>query len=42
MRPPLDARTVGGVGPAVNKFEQASSDDYLMSVAGGEGLGPQV
>ena len=42
MRPPLDARTVGGVGPEVNKFEQASSDDYLMSVAGGEGLGPQV
>ena len=31
-----------GVGPQVNKFEQASSDDYLMSVAGGEGLDPRV
>ena len=25
---------VGGVGPEVNKFEQVSSDDHQMSVAG--------
>ena len=25
----------GGVGPQVNKFEQVSSDDHQMSVAGG-------
>ena len=25
----------GGIGPQVNKFEQVSSDDHQMSVAGG-------
>ena len=41
--PPLDVSTMGrgwGVGPQVNKFEQVSSDDHQMSVAGdrsGEG-----
>ena len=27
----------GGVGPWVNKFEQVSSDDHLVSVAEGRG-----
>ena len=31
-----------GVGPQVNKFEQVSSDDHQMSVAGGRRVGPQV
>ena len=31
----------GGMGPQVNKFEQVSSDDHLMSVAG-RGVGAQV
>ena len=30
--PPLD---VSGGGPQVNKFEQVSSDDHQMSLAGG-------
>ena len=41
----------GGLGPQVNKFEQVSSDDHQMSVAGRDpqigclglgGRGPQV
>ena len=33
----------GGVGPQVNKFEQASNHEYQLSVVGwGGGVGPQV
>ena len=34
--PPLDVRTDrgGALGPQMNKFEQASSDDHQMSVMG--------
>ena len=40
--PPLDVSTGGGrgIGPQVNKFEQASSDDHQMSVVGGRFKGP--
>ena len=35
--PPLDVSTGGGggVGPQVKKFDEVSSDDHHMSVAGG-------
>ena len=35
----LDVRTLLGLGPQVNKFEQVSSDDHQMSVAGGRYTG---
>ena len=39
---PLDVSTSGkvggGVGPQVNKLKHVSSDDHLMSVAGGGGV----
>ena len=31
----------GAVGPQVNKFEQVSSDDHQLSVAGGGGHIPR-
>ena len=37
--PSLDVSTSGGVGPQVNNFEQVSSDDHKMSVAGRRGGG---
>ena len=38
--PPLDVSTgEGWLGPQVNKFEQVSSDDHQMSVAGRD---PQI
>ena len=38
-RPLLDVSTVGGrVGPKVNKFEQISSDDHQLLLAGGKYL----
>ena len=39
-RPPLGVSTMEGVGHQVNKFEQVSSDDHQMSVAGQVGPYP--